>query len=204
MKKIIIIWWAPATWKTYLAKIFSKKFNCPWISTDFIRDWMKTIVSEKDYPGLFNFANVTAEEHYSNGYDVDKSIELEKKRDEDVFKGVKSFILSNNHWDLFIIEWISIHPKDISELKTLDIEIIPFFLLDNDKKRIKDILYTRGLWDKADKYEDWVKEKELEYLIKTNKYYQKELKKFDLPYFEISSDRDKTINEIMDYLNKLI
>ena len=62
------------------------------------------IHSEKDYPHLFNFANVTAEEHYSNNYDVEKSMKLEKLRDVEVMKGVKTFISKNNDWDFFIIE----------------------------------------------------------------------------------------------------
>lgn len=202
MKKIIIIWWAPATWKSTLAKKLSEKYNCPWISSDFIRAWMKTLVSEKEYPSLFNFSNITAEEHYSNNYDVDKSIKLEQKRDEDVFKGIKSFIINNNDWDFYIVEGISIHPKNISELQLLNFEIFPIFLIDNDKDRIKNILYSRWLWDKADKYQDWVKEIELEYLIKTNLYYKQELEKLYLPYFEVQVDRDITVKEVIKFLEK--
>ena len=65
---------------------------------------MKTLVSKKDYPNLFNFTNITAEENYSNNYNVEKSIKLEQERDKSVFKGIKSFILENNDWDFFIIE----------------------------------------------------------------------------------------------------
>ncbi|MFK7779579.1 MAG: hypothetical protein QM490_00290 [Candidatus Gracilibacteria bacterium] len=204
MKKILIIGGAPATGKSTLAKKLSKKYNCPWVSTDFIRNLMKTLVSKKDYPSLFNFANITAEEHYGNNYNVEKSIKHEQERDEDVFKGVKSFILKNNDWDFFIIEGISIHPKNILELKSKDYEVFSIFLIDNNESRIRNILYSRGLWSKADTYEDWIKELELEYLIKTNGNYLEESKKLNLPYFEIDVDRDKTINKIMSYFEKLV
>ncbi|MCT4617039.1 MAG: hypothetical protein N4A38_02400 [Candidatus Gracilibacteria bacterium] len=196
MKKIIIIGGAPATGKTTLAKTLSDKFNYPWISTDFIRGWMKTLVSKKDFPNLFNFSDITAEEHYSNNYDIKKSIKSEQKRDADVFKGVKSFISKNKYWGCFIIEGISIHPKDISQLESQEYKIYPIFLIDENIDRIRDILYSRGLWDKADTYEDWVKEIELEYLIQTNAYYLEECKKLNLPYFKIDKNREKTIEKI--------
>jgi 2-phosphoglycerate kinase len=203
MKKIIIISGAPATGKTTLAKELSKKYNCPWISTDLIRPWMRSLVSKEKYPNLFNFTNITAEEHYKK-YTAEETIELEKLRDKDVFKGTKLFILNNENWDFFIIEGISIHPSFISELKLGDYEIYPIFLIDKDKNRIKDIVFNRGLWSKAREYEDWVKVIEQEYLIKTNDYYLSDCKKLNLPYFEIDKDRDKTTNEIIKYLDSKI
>jgi len=67
---------------------------------------------------------------------------------------VKSFILKNNDWDFFIIEWISVHPKNILELKSKDYDIFTVFLIDNNESRMRDILYSRWLWAKADTYED--------------------------------------------------
>lgn len=202
MKKIIIIWWAPATWKTTLAKKLSKKMNHPWISTDFIRNWMISLVSQKDYPNLFNFSDMTAEEHYSNDYNVEKSIEKENLRDWEVFKWIKEFIKANKQLDDFIIEGISVHPKNLAELELLGYEIFPIFLVDTNIQRIKNILYSRWLWDDASKYPDWIKEKELNYLVKTNLYYISELERLNIPYFKIGTERNKTIIEINNYLNK--
>ena len=94
MRKVILIGGAPATGKSTLAKELSKNFNCPWISADFIRSWMKTIVSKKEYPNLFRFANTTAEEHYKK-YSVQETLDFEDLRDREVFNGVKKFILKN-------------------------------------------------------------------------------------------------------------
>lgn len=200
MKKIIIIGGAPTTGKTTLAKNLSKKYNCPWISTDFIRCWMKTLVSKKDFPHLFNFEDITAEEHYKK-YSIDETINLEELRDKEVFKGVKTFVEKNLNWDLFIIEGISVHPEFISELESKNCKVFPVFLIDNNKDRIKKILHTRGLWDDAHKYKDWIKEIEQKYLEKTNFHYLEACKKLKIPFFEIKEDRNETISEIENYLS---
>ncbi|MDA3836825.1 MAG: hypothetical protein PF542_04335, partial [Nanoarchaeota archaeon] len=196
MKQIILLGGAPTTGKTTLAKKLSKEYNCPWISTDFIRSWMKSIVLKKRFPHLFNFNNLTAEEHYKK-YSIDETIALEKLRDKEVFKGIKEFIKINNDWDRFIIEGISIHPEFIKELSSNDYEVFPIFLIEKNKKRIKKFLYKRGLWDDAHKYEDWVKEIELEELVKTNLYYANECRLLNLPFIEIKEDYNETINEII-------
>jgi len=201
MKKIILIGGAPATGKSTLARELSNKLNCPWISTDFIRSWMKTIVSKKDYPNLFKFTNITAEEHYKK-YSVQATLDFEDHRDREVFDGVKKFILKNNEWELFIIEGISIHPEFIPELKSNEFDIRPIFLIDNNKNRIREILFTRGLWGPANTYEDWVKEIEQEYLIKINSIIQNKCKELKLKYFVIKDDRKDTIGEILSLLLK--
>ena len=198
-RRIILIGGAPATGKSVLAKKLSNEYGIPWISTDVIRDWMKTVVSKDKYPHLFNFTEITAEEHYKK-HSVAETIKFEKLRDQDVFKGIKSFIEKNDDWEECIIEGISLHPKFISQLNSEDYEIYPIFLVDNDEKRIKDILVTRGLWDDAHTYEDWVKDIEEEYLIKTNQYYMKECEKYKLKYFEIAEKRQETTKKIFTYL----
>jgi 2-phosphoglycerate kinase len=200
MKKIILIGGAPATGKTTLAKKLSKKYNCPWISTDFIRSWMKNIISKKDFPNLFHFSNITAEEYYKK-HTINETIKLEKLRDKEVFKGIKTFIEKNHNWDLFIIEGISIHPEFISKLKSKNYKIYPIFFIENNEERIKNILYTRGLWGDAKTYEDWVKNIEQKYLLKTNSHYLKNCKKLKLPYFEIDKNRNKTIKKIIKHLD---
>lgn len=201
MRKVILIGGSPATGKSTLAKKLSKKFNCPWISADFIRSWMKTMVSKEEYPNLFKFTNTTAEEHYKK-YSIQDTINFEDLRDREVFNGVKKFILKNDEWDLFIIEGISLHPKFISELKNKKLEIYPIFLIDNNKDRIREILFTRGMWGDADTYEDWVKEIEQKYLIEINSRIMNDCKTLGLNYFEIKNNRQDTIDEIVSHLSK--
>ncbi|MEA3414108.1 MAG: hypothetical protein U9Q99_01100 [Nanoarchaeota archaeon] len=203
MKKIILIGGSPATGKTTLAKKLSQRYNCPWISSDFIRSWMKTFISKKDFPNLFNFTNITAEKYYQK-HSINETIKFEELRDKEVFKGIKTFIEKNEDWDLFIIEGISIHPKFISRLKSKNYKIYPIFFIDKNKERIKKILYTRGLWGKAHTYKDWVKDIEQKYLIKTNIKYLKECEKLNLPYFEINKNRNETVKKIIKHLDSKI
>ena len=187
--------------KSTLASDLSKKYNCPWVSSDFIRSWMKSIVSKKDYPSLFNFENISAEEYYKK-HSIEETIKQEEARDRDVFIGVENFILKNDEWDFFIIEGISIRPELISNIKIKNLKIIPIFLVDNNATRIREGLFSRGLWDEAKNYADWVKEIEEKYILKTNEMFTKECLKFGFKYFEIKNDRQETEKDIFKYLDK--
>ena len=203
-RRIILIGGAPITGKSVLAKKISDEYGIPWLSTDVIRSWMKTIVSKDKFPHLFNFTEITAEEHYKK-HSVAETIKFEKLRDQDVFKGIKSFIEKNDDWKEYVIEGISLHPKFISQLESEDYKVYPIFLVDNDEKRIRDILFSRGLWGDADTYEDWVKDIEEKYVIETNQYYMKECEKYKLKCFEIAEKRQDTTKKIFEWLDsKLI
>ncbi len=69
------------------------------------------------------------------------------------------------------------------------------FLIDENKERIKEIIYTRGLWDDARKYSDDVKEKEVEWVFAYNKWLKRETKRFSLPVVEVGN-RDSYIQEV--------
>ncbi len=196
MKEIIFIWWAPWTWKTSLAKHISKKKQICYISADFIREWMKLVSTKDKFKNLFVFPS-TAEIHYKK-YSIEETIKMEQKRDNDVIKWVIYFIKKNKFWESYIIEWITIHPKYVEKLKELfNIKMVFIFLVDLNKSRIKDIIFTRGLWWK----EKRVKKLEVEYVLKTNKYYLEELKKYNYKYYLIDKNRNKTIYDIEKDLN---
>ena len=195
MKKIILIGGAPATGKSTIAKRISKEYSISWISADFIRNWMKLVSSPDMFPDLFGFSD-TAEEHYAK-HSIAETIVMEEKRDRDVWKGVQGFIEKNKDWGSYVIEGITIHPSFIQNLQQGGYDIVPLFIIENNKQRMHDILYSRGLWGDSDE----VKEIEKDYLVETNKYYKNEAIKYDLPYFEIADNRDATIAEIMTYLN---
>ncbi len=191
-KKIIFIGGAPWTWKTRLAKNISDSKWIFYISCDLIRNWMKSITTKDKYENLFKFY-WTAEEHYKK-YSVDETIKMEEKRDWDVLEWVMNFIKLNKDWKSYVIEWITIQPIFVEKIKNKfeNIKMDFIFLIDQDKDRIREIIYDRWLWWK----EKWVKELEIEYLIKTNKKYLEELKKNNYNYYIIDKDRNKTISQI--------
>ena len=160
---------------------------------------MEKIASKKEYPNLFSLSSKTAEQHYKE-HSVDETIKLSNLLNKEVSKGIKAFISENNQWDLFIIEGVAIQPKLISEFRFKDCDFLPIFIIDNDKDRIKEIIYTRGLWNGNNNYANWVKEIEIDFLIRTNFNYLNESKNLNLPYFIIEKNRNKTIKKVSNYI----
>lgn len=207
MKKIILIGGAPTVGKSTNARLLSDDLNIPWISTDFIRDFMKQIVNRSDYPNLFsledeNKAQVTAEEYLST-HTAQEILDGQNSESEDVWKGVIAFIEQNNREWHYIIEGVAIIPKLVASYKNSDVELFPIFMTDFNKERIREVVYTRGLWDDAHTYSDDVKPKEVEWALLFSKYIQEEARKYDLISHEVG-DRDvltkKLINDLRNWL----
>ncbi len=192
--KIILIGGAPVIGKSFIAEKLSKELGIPWISTDIIRELMRGIVGKKDYPVLSYFTKAKAET-YLKKHTPEQIVADQNKESLEVWKGIKVFIDSNYVWDSYIIEGVAILPRLVYKDFKNNKNIKPIFLLDENRKGIKKIIYTRGLWDDADKYSDSVKEKEIEWVIAFNKYLKKELGKYKFPYIEIK-DRSNLIKEI--------
>ncbi len=74
-------------------------------------------------------------------------------------------------------------------------DIKALFLIDEDKDRIRNTIFTRGLWDEADKYPNDVKEKEVEWVFAFNDYIKEEAKKYNFPVVSIGN-RESYIDEV--------
>ncbi len=108
---------------------------------------------------------------------------------------IKSFIDDYYFLDSYIIEGVAIFPRLIYKDFKNNQLIRPLFILDDNEKRIRRIVYKRGLWDDADKYPDNVKEVEVKWVIAFNQWLKKELAKYKFPYIEIKG-RSNLIKEI--------
>ena len=71
--------------------------------------------------------------------------------------------------------------------------------MDDNVERVRKTIFTRGLWDDADKYNDDVKEKEVEWVVEFNNYIIKESKKYSFPVVKIG-DRRKYIDKIKELI----
>lgn len=194
MNKIILIGGAPAIGKTTLAAKLSKELGIPWISTDSIREVMRAGASKKENPGLFYFTDKTAEV-YLKSYSPKEIVADQNKESIDVWKGIKSFIYSTGNYNpqismRYIIEGVAIIPSMIYRDFPDSDFIKPIFLLDSNKNRIKEVVYTRGLWAEAKKYSDDVKDLEVEWVLAFNDWLKAELKKYDYPTIEIGDKKD--------------
>ena len=207
MNKIILIGGSPTAGKSYTARKISEELKLPWISTDTIREQMRWIVRKEDYQNLFQHGNAgmpagpdKAVEFLTHNT-AEQIVEHQNKESEDVWKGVRGFIESDYSWGDFIVEGVAILPKLVAtqELK-IKKKIKAFFLIDEDKDRVRNTIFTRGLWDDADAYTDDVKEKEVDWVFAFNNYIKEEAKKYNLPVISIGN-REDYMNEIKSLLN---
>ncbi len=199
MNKIILIGGSPTAGKSYTARKLAEDLKLPWISTDTIREQMRWIVRKEDYPNAFH--------HFvENGPDkaveflthnaAQEIVEHQNKESEEIWKGVRGIIEGDYAWGDFIVEGVAILPRLVAsqEWKTKK-DIRPIFLIDEDKERVRNTIFTRGLWDEAEKYPDDVKEKEVEWVFAFNEYIKEEAKRFGLPVISIGN-REDYISEI--------
>lgn len=168
MQKIIFVGGAPCTGKSHLATALAKHYESSWISTDTIREMMKTFTTREKDPDLFLSVGVSAEE-YLVGRSPKEIAKDEFRESFVVQKAVKAFIDANDHWDPIIIEGVAITPAFVQAIRGLNkYKVEAIFLVDHKESRIRESIYTRGLWDDADKYPDSVKPIEVEWVKACN------------------------------------
>jgi 2-phosphoglycerate kinase len=200
MRKIILIGGAPTSGKSYTARVIAEDLKLPWISTDTIREQMRGIVRKDDYPNLFIFNDSDPKQavEYLSEATTNKIVDDQNKESGDVWKGLKALIENDYVWDDFVVEGVAILPSFIPQLSDNNI-IIPFFLTDNNKRRIRETIFTRGLWNEASKYPDSVKEKEVEWVLAFDQWIRKESKKYGYKTFDIINRTDH-IHEVSKYV----
>ncbi|MFA5887963.1 MAG: AAA family ATPase [Candidatus Nanoarchaeia archaeon] len=192
MKKIILIGGSPTAGKSYTARKLAEQLKLPWISTDTIRDQMRSIVRKEDYPELFHHAKATTEMavEFLTGNTAEDIVKHQNKESIDVWKGVKAIIETDYVWESFIIEGVAILPCFAAELSKKNKHIKSIFLIDEDIASVRKKIFTRGLWDDANKYPDKIKEKEVEWVIAFNNYIKDEAKRYKLPVVSVGNHKD--------------
>jgi 2-phosphoglycerate kinase len=201
MDKIILIGGSPTAGKSYTAKRIAEHLELPWISTDTIREQMRKIVRKEDYPDLFHHSEATSERavEFLTHNTANEIVKHQNEESVEVWKGVKALIETDYVWNSFIVEGVAILPHLIAGLSVKDKDIKVVFLVDDDTERIRKTIFTRGLWDDADKYPDVVKEKEVEWVLAFNDYIAKEAKKHGFPVVKIGNRK-----EYLDQIKSLI
>ncbi len=203
MEKIILIGGSPTAGKSYTARRIAEDLKLPWISTDTIREQMRKLVGKKDYPSLFLHADSTSEMgvDFLNNNSPNEIVEIVNKEGEDVWKGVKALIETDYVWGSYIIEGVAIIPKLVLEFAKKNKNVNVLFLVDEDINRVRDTIFTRGLWNEAKTYPDDVKEKEVEWVIEFNEYIKKEAKKYGFPVVNVGNRMDY-INEVKKLIDE--
>lgn len=202
MRKIVLIGGSPTAGKSYTARKLAEQLKLPWISTDTIREEMRELVRRKDYPSLFDFYEATPKRavEYLTHNTAKEIVKHQNEESMEVWKGVEAIIKTDYVWGAFIIEGIAVIPKLVSKLVKSNKGVKAIFLIDEDIKRIRKTIFTRGLWDEASKYPDSVKEKEVEWVIAFNNYIKKEAKRYNLPVVNIGN-HDDYLKEVKKIIN---
>lgn len=201
MSKIILIGGSPTAGKSYTTRKLAEELKLPWISTDLIREQMRWIVRKEDYPSLFVhfYAGADRAVEFLSSNTAEQIVENQNRESEDVWKGVRGVVEGDYVWEDFIVEGVAILPKLVANQKwKIKKDITTLFLIDEDKDRVRNTIFTRGLWDEADKYSDSVKDKEVEWVLAFNEYIKNEAKKYNFPLIRV--DRKSYIEEIKQLL----
>jgi len=190
MNTIYLIGGSPTAGKTYLAKKLSKELDLPWISTDMIREQMRQLLKPSDHPDLFKTADATPEMALKvlNKLSPREIVETENNESREVWAGVKALIESDYVWGSFIIEGVAILPELVSQIKIDNKKIHSIYLINSDVAKIRNVIFTRGLWDDADKYPDSIKEKEIDWVVAFNDWISSQAQKFNFPIIDTADD----------------
>jgi len=175
-----------------MAQLLSIKLSIPWISTDQIREIMRGVLKASDCPVLFRNKNISAEE-FLNEHSAVEIVRREIEEARETWKGVKTFIENAYPWKSFIIEGIALQPHLIARDFKDDPRIKPIFLVDENADKIREVVFTRGLWDDAETYPNSVKEKEVEWVLLASHELRKEVEQFGYPILEVEKKQDDLV-----------
>lgn len=201
MKQVILIGGAPTAGKSTIAKKLAEDLKLPWISTDTIRGQMRALVRKTDFPALFQHANATSKlaVEFLSHNTSEEIVKHQNKESAEVQKGIKALIETDYNWNSFIIEGVAILPRFAAAMMRKDKRIKAVFLLDENEKHIRNTIFTRGLWDDAQKYPDTVKEKEVQWVLAFNRWLLQETKKYKLPIITIVN-RSSSLKQVKTFI----
>lgn len=194
MNKIILIGGAPTVGKSFITRKASEKLKLPWVSTDGIREMMRKVVRREDYPELFSFYDKEIKaESYLSTHTPQQIVDSQNAESKGVWKGVEAIIDTDYVWKDYLVEGVAIIPELVKRVDISKHKIKPIFLIDENEERVKEVVYKRGLWDKADTYSDDVKEIEVQWVNLFNEYIKSEAEKYGYDTYNI--DERETFTE---------
>ena len=191
--KCYLIGGAPLSGKTTLSNLWAAKHQATQLSTDSIREWMKRLTRLEDYPRLFYDYQLDVEDFYRQYDTAQKVMQGEIDQGNDVEKGIEALLKCELTIERLIIEGIAITPEFAVRIQQ-DLPNIQFeatFLFDDDVERIKKRIYERGLWGPRDSYPDYIKDKEVDWVVLYNDFYRNEAHKHKFPLLHINSLQDQ-------------
>lgn len=110
-RRVVLIGGAPAVGKSTLAGFVAARLSVPWVSTDQIRNIMRTVADPTRLPTLFSPAAHSAEVYYAE-FSTERLIEVEIAQSEAAWTSVRAFIRDDYTWtEGFVVEGVNILPR---------------------------------------------------------------------------------------------
>ena len=143
---------------------------------------LRSVASKDSYPGLFNSTDYDAE-RFLTELTAEQIVKMEFEQGEETWLGVKALVNDCDYeWKSgCIIEGVGILPKMVAGDFKNNPNVKALFLVDHDVSRMRETIFTRGLWDDAHTYGDHLKEKEIEWSVLYSKRLEEEAKKYGYP-----------------------
>jgi 2-phosphoglycerate kinase len=179
---------APAVGKSTVAAALAAHLNLPWISTDQIRDIMRTVANRRDHPKLFNPEGFDAEGFY-NAFSTEEIVGIEIGQGEATWTGIRALIERDYTWPQgFVVEGVNLLPHLIARDFGGQADVRAVFVTEADPQRIRAVIFARGIWDEAGRYPDAVKEKELAWITSYDAWLKDQALEHGFPIAALAKD----------------
>jgi len=188
---------APTVGKSTIAAALAAHLQLPWISTDQIRDIMRTVADRRTHPELFNPQGFDAETFYS-AFSAEEIVAIEIRQGEAAWTGVRALIEGDYTWPQgFIVEGVNLLPALIR--RDFGDHVRAVFVTEADPARIREVIFTRGIWDDAGLYPDSVKERELAWITQYDAWLKAEALAHGFPVVALDKDA-RDLDRILEAL----
>jgi 2-phosphoglycerate kinase len=192
---------APAVGKSTLAAALAAHFGLPWISTDQIRDIMRTVADRRSHPKLFNPEGHGAESLFA-AFTAAQLVEIEIGQGEAAWTGIQALIERDYTWPQgFVVEGVNLLPHLIRRDFGGGSGVRAVFVTDAEPARIREVIFTRGIFDEAGRYPDAVKEKELAWVLQYDAWIKDQARAHGFPVVALGKD-GKDLSRILAALEQ--
>ena len=195
----LLIGGAPTVGKSTAAAALAAHLALPWISTDQIRDIMRSVASRHDHPKLFNPEGYDAEGFY-NAFATEDVVAIEIGQGEAAWTGISTLIAHDYTWPRgFVVEGVNLLPRLIARDFASDAGVKTVFVTEADPDRMRDVVFNRGVWDDARRTSDAAKEKELAWIRRFDAWVKAQALAHGFPVVALEKD-GKDLGRILEAL----
>ncbi len=192
---------APAVGKSTVAAALAAHLGIPWISTDQIRDIMRSIADRGTHPKLFNPEGHGAETLFE-AFSAEQLVEIEVGQGEAAWTGIRALIERDYTWPQgFVVEGVNLLPHLIRRDFGGGSDVVGIFVTDADPVRIRNVIFTRGIWDEAGRYPDSVKEKEFAWVLQYDAWLKAQAGIHGFPVVALDKD-GRDLDRILEALKR--